>query len=112
MVSFQTTSGFFQILSTWTQDESGRQETGIKVELEEIEARDESYPQTRAFLRLINRLVDITIPSMLGAGYRVPGFAPYLEFLRDNIFLRFKGRAYQDSTEKVDFKIHFAHLFV
>ena len=71
------------------------------MELEETEARDECYPQTRAFLRLLNRLIDITIPSTLGAGFRVPGFSPYLEFLRDNVFLRFKDRAYQDSTEKV-----------
>ena len=52
-------------------------------------------------MKLINRLVDMTIPSTLGAGYRVPGFAPYLEFLRDNVFLRFKSRAYQDSSEMV-----------
>ena len=93
----------FKILSTWTQGQSVKQETGIKVELEETEARNECYPQTRAFARLLNRLIDITIPSTLGAGYRVPGFSPYLEFLRDNVFMRFKERAYQDSAEKVFF---------
>ena len=90
-----------QILATWSQDQSSKQEAGIKLELEETEARNECYPQTRAFIRLLNRLIDITIPSTLGAGYRVPGFSPYLEFLRENVFMRFKDRAYQDSSEKV-----------
>ncbi len=90
-----------QILSTVKQTQTGTQEAGIRMELEEIEARNESYPQTRAFLKLINRLTDITLPSALGAGYRVPGFTPYLEFIRDDVFLKFKGRAYQDAAEKV-----------
>ena len=97
-----------QILATWSQDQSSKQEAGIKLELEETEARNECYPQTRAFVKLLNRLTDITIPSTLGAGYRVPGagyrvpgFSPYLEFLRENVFMRFKDRAYQDSSEKV-----------
>eukprot|EP00795_Rhopilema_esculentum_P005068 gene5068-181_t len=89
-----------QILATVSKDATGKQETGLKVELEEVESRDETYPQTRAFLRLINTLTEITIPTTLGAGYRVPGFIPYLDFLRDNVFLRFKSRAYQNPSEK------------
>ncbi len=92
-----------KILNTVKQAQGVTNEAGIKMELEEIEARNETYPQTRAFLKLINRLTDITLPSALGAGYRVPGFAPYLEFIKDDVFLKFKGRAYQDASEKVSF---------
>ena len=88
-------------MKTVTQSQSGTQEAGIKIELEEIEARNETYPQTLAFMKLITRLTDITLPTTLGAGYRVPGFGPYLEFLMDNVFLKFKERAYQDGSEKV-----------
>eukprot|EP00794_Sanderia_malayensis_P012769 gene12769-14080_t len=90
-----------QILRTVKQPQGVvAQEAGIKMELDEIEARNEVYPQTRAFLRLLSKLTDITLPSALGAGYRVPGFAPYLDFIKDDVFLKFKGRAYQDVSEK------------
>ena len=73
----------------------------FQVELNEIEARSETYPETRAFLKLLNNLTDIPIPASLGAGYRVPGFDPYLMFLRESVFLKFITRGYQDSHEKV-----------
>ncbi|KAK2146220.1 hypothetical protein LSH36_623g00003 [Paralvinella palmiformis] len=71
-----------------------------QVELEEIEARDEEFPITRGFLELMNAITDNSIPAGLGSGYRVPGFAPYLEFLRDNILLKFNTRAYRNPAEK------------
>ena len=45
--------------------------------------------------------MNLPIPTMLGAGYRAPGFDPYLEFLRDTVFLKYKWRAYRDPGEKV-----------
>jgi len=46
-------------------------------------------------------LTEIPLPATLGAGYRVPGFEPYLAFVRDDVFLKFNSRAYQDPNEKV-----------
>lgn len=74
-----------------------------KVELNEIESRCEEYPLTRAFCRLISTLVESSFPSNLGAGLRPPGFDPYLQFLRDSVFLRFRTRAYRRAAEKVIF---------
>ena len=31
----------------------------------------------------------------------MPGFEPYLAFVRDDVFLKFNSRAYQDPNEKV-----------
>lgn len=74
-----------------------------KVELNEIESRCEEYPLTIAFCRLISTLVESSFPSNLGAGLRPPGFDPYLQFLRDSVFLRFRTRAYRRAAEKVRF---------
>ncbi|KAL5475599.1 hypothetical protein EMCRGX_G025430 [Ephydatia muelleri] len=79
---------------------SSKQEGSIQVELEEIESKAEEYPLTRAFLTLIEKLVSVPIPGNLGTGHRVPGFQPYLEFLRDSVFLKFDTRAYSDPNEK------------
>jgi hypothetical protein len=72
-----------------------------QVELEEIESQAEEYPLTRAFLSLLSALLDVPPPPTLGAGHRVPGFEPYLMFVRDAVFLKFDCRAYQDQEEKV-----------
>ncbi|KAL7982496.1 hypothetical protein Chor_010094, partial [Crotalus horridus] len=77
-----------------------RQAIGIEVELNEVESRCEEYPLTRAFCRLISTLVESSFPSNLGAGLRPPGFEPYLHFLRESVFLRFRTRAYRRAAEK------------
>ena len=74
---------------------------GLEVELEEVEARLEEFPLTRGFLKLISRLTDVPVPANLGAGYRMPGFQPYLDFLKDSVFLKFSTRAYKNPAEKV-----------
>jgi nuclear pore complex protein Nup205 len=73
----------------------------IQAELEEIESRVEAYPETRAFMKLLANLTSYPVPGNLGAGYRVPGFEPYLDFLRDSVLMKFKTRAYLDPNEKV-----------
>ena len=72
-----------------------------QVELEEIESQAEEYPLTRAFLSLLSALLDVPPPPTLGAGHRIPGFEPYLVFVRDAVFLKFDCRAYQNQEEKV-----------
>jgi len=73
---------------------------GIPAELEEVEARAEAFPLTRAFLGLLDRLTDTELPAALGAGQRQPGFQPYLAFLQDSVLLRFQTRTYKDPGEK------------
>ncbi|KFO18374.1 Nuclear pore complex protein Nup205 [Fukomys damarensis] len=90
---------YTQILQT-VRVSSQRQAIGIEVELNEIESRCEEYPLTRAFCQLISTLVESSFPSNLGAGLRPPGFDPYLQFLRDSVFLRFRTRAYRRAAEK------------
>uniref|UniRef100_A0AAX7U1R8 Nucleoporin 205 n=1 Tax=Astatotilapia calliptera TaxID=8154 RepID=A0AAX7U1R8_ASTCA len=70
------------------------------VELNEIESSCEEYPLTRSFCHLISTLVEGSLPVNLGAGLRVPGFQPYLNFLRDSVFLPFPTRAYRRPAEK------------
>ncbi|EFA00605.1 nuclear pore complex protein Nup205 [Tribolium castaneum] len=73
---------------------------GIQTELDEIEARLEEYPLTRAMLKLLDVLTDFGIPRTLGAGPRPPGFDPYLSFIVNSIFLKFHTRSYRNSSEK------------
>lgn len=73
---------------------------GIPAELEEVEARAEAFPLTRAFLGLLDRLTDTELPAALGAGQRPPGFQPYLAFVQDSVLLRFQTRTYKEPGEK------------
>ncbi|KAI3371589.1 hypothetical protein L3Q82_024149, partial [Scortum barcoo] len=90
---------YTQILQT-VRAPGQRQAAGIEVELNEIESSCEEYPLTRAFCHLTSTLVESSLPVNLGAGLRVPGFQPYLNFLRDVVFLPFPTRAYRRSAEK------------
>uniref|UniRef100_H3C417 Nucleoporin 205 n=1 Tax=Tetraodon nigroviridis TaxID=99883 RepID=H3C417_TETNG len=90
---------YTQILQT-VRVPGQRQAAGIEVELNEIESSCEEYPLTRAFCHLISTMVECSLPVNLGAGLRVPGFQPYLDFLRDSVFLPFPTRAYRRPAEK------------
>ncbi|XP_031581834.2 nuclear pore complex protein Nup205 isoform X1 [Oreochromis aureus] len=90
---------YTQILQT-VRAPGQRQAAGIEVELNEIESSCEEYPLTRSFCHLISTLVEGSLPVNLGAGLRVPGFQPYLNFLRDSVFLPFPTRAYRRPAEK------------
>nr|XP_057942817.1 nuclear pore complex protein Nup205 isoform X2 [Doryrhamphus excisus] len=90
---------YTQILQT-VRAPGQRQAAGIEVELNEIESSCEEYPLTRSFCHLISTLVESSLPMNLGAGLRVPGFQPYLNFLRDSVFLAFPTRAYRRPAEK------------
>jgi len=72
-----------------------------QLEIEEVESRNEEYPLLLSFLELLTTLIDSPVPAKLGAGFRVPGFEPYLDFLRDSVLLRFASRAYKRPADKV-----------
>lgn len=79
----------------------------IKSELEEVEAREESYPMLRGFLSLIRNLVTHStpqVPDNLGVGVRPKssplGFQPYMNFLINHVYLKFLFRSYKTSHEK------------
>ncbi|KAG1674320.1 Nuclear pore complex protein Nup205 [Nymphon striatum] len=75
---------------------------GIQVELDEVESRLEEYPLTRSMLNLMYVLISNSPNTILslGLGMRAPGFDPYLEFIRESVFLKFNTRAYKDPVEK------------
>ena len=73
---------------------------GLVGELEEVEARQEEFPLTRAFLKLLDTLTDVEIPGTLGAGNRQPGFLPYLTYIQDQVLIRFHTRTYKHQQEK------------
>lgn len=77
----------------------------LQVELEEIESKVGEYCLTRSFLNLLLVLVEVPIPPTLGVGHRVPGFLPYLNFIRDTVFVNFDSRCYQDTNEKASVKV-------
>lgn len=88
-----------QILTT-VPTTSNYSPRGLQTELEELEARNEEFPLTRAMLELLDKLTDIPVPKMLGAGLRNPGFDPYLNFIMNFVFLRFNIRQYKNPAEK------------
>lgn len=73
---------------------------GVQTELEEVEARNEEFPLTRALLQLLDTLSTSGIPRTLGAGPRKPGFDPYLTYIINSVFLRFPTRSYKNPEEK------------
>jgi nuclear pore complex protein Nup205 len=87
-------------LITTVPTTSQQRPQGLWTELEDIEARNEEYPLTRSWLRLIDGLTEHGLPHGLGQGTRVPGFAPYFTFIREQIFFRFSTRAYKRPLEK------------
>ncbi|KAK3769775.1 hypothetical protein RRG08_046880 [Elysia crispata] len=76
------------------------QPNSIKVELEEVESRNEEFPLTRGFLQLMSALTQFPVPLGLGAGTRAPGFDPYLDFVLNSVLLKYNTRAYKDRAEK------------
>ncbi|KAJ1832047.1 hypothetical protein LPJ73_008036, partial [Coemansia sp. RSA 2703] len=83
---------------------------GVIYELEEIETAVETYPEMRAFVRLIISLIhpsasapalsnmerdpllysaaSPSIPINLGESYRIPGISPYISFVLDHVLLK------------------------
>lgn len=93
-----------QLLVTTTGESASTKPTGgLVTELENVESRLETYPMLRSFLLLINNLCESSgqPPESLGAGYRAPGFQPYLRFIIEDVLLKFASRGYKNNHEKV-----------
>ncbi|XP_064463706.1 nuclear pore complex protein Nup205-like [Ornithodoros turicata] len=73
---------------------------GLHTELEEVESRNEEYPVTRSMLKLISALVDHPLPSGFSANLLRSGLDPYLDFVRESVFLKFHLRGYAHENEK------------
>ncbi|CAG8438575.1 8708_t:CDS:10 [Ambispora leptoticha] len=89
---------------------------GMKKELTEAESVHQTYPQTLAFLNLINTLTQVdheragllfgfpaaasSIPLDLGSSYRTPGITPYIGYVIDTVFLKAPLRSYRNPLEK------------
>ncbi len=88
----------------------------IKVELEEIESRDETYPAIKGFLELITSLLNSSdIPDNLGVGLRskdsILGFQPYLQFLIKCVYLKIFYRVYKNTKEKWEITNYILDVF-
>ncbi|GAA5994814.1 Nup192p [Rhodotorula paludigena] len=92
-------------------------EGGIFTELEAVEAPNKVYPESTAFVQLLNTLIHIpstdeplsrravqletnTIPDNLGAPNRAPGVDPYVHFVIDDVLLKAGQREYADPRER------------
>jgi nuclear pore complex protein Nup205 len=74
----------------------------FQTELEEVEARSEEFPLSRALVTLLLALTETAeLPLLLGVGRRTPGLSPYLYFVLDCFLLKFHQRAYRRQEEKV-----------
>lgn len=91
-------------------------EGGIFTELEEVEAPNKIYPQSTAFVELLNNLIHTpssrepiqrgieidtqTIPDNLGSPHRAPGIDPYVRFVVDDVLLKSSSREFSDLAER------------
>jgi len=102
-------------------------EGGILTELEEVEGPNKVYPESTAFVSLLNTLIHAplssslastlspsltnalqkgadldshTIPDNLGAPNRAPGVEPYTRFVIEDVLLKTGEREYQDPRER------------
>ncbi|EPZ33269.1 hypothetical protein ROZALSC1DRAFT_30269 [Rozella allomycis CSF55] len=66
----------------------------------EIEMRNETYPFMKSFIKLLTMLIKQVIPEGLGAGSRIPGIVPFVEFVVMNIFLKVNYLGFRQEKEK------------
>ncbi|KAF9427738.1 hypothetical protein BGZ76_002209 [Entomortierella beljakovae] len=101
------------ITASASRKEQENMDSGIGYDIEEIEAANETFPETIAFARLLGSLIQVplnpeelltggspSIPSQLGSNYRQPGVIPYVSFVLDMIFVKALNRSYRVSSEK------------
>ncbi|KAI9095265.1 nucleoporin Nup186/Nup192/Nup205 [Phlyctochytrium arcticum] len=80
---------------------------GILFDLEEIESPSGRYPETQAYMRLLDTLLqglawESLSPTLmqLGAPNRLPGVRPYVKFVMDHIFLKIQLRHFVDEGDR------------
>lgn len=90
--------------------------TGILAELEEVEAANQVYPGSTAFIRLLVALIHPparrspvkkgeelelqSIPENFGGSSRSPGIEPYLRFVVDEVFRKVGSRDFLHQEER------------
>eukprot|EP01127_Copromyxa_protea_P021079 TRINITY_DN7156_c0_g1_i1.p1 TRINITY_DN7156_c0_g1~~TRINITY_DN7156_c0_g1_i1.p1 ORF type:complete len:1839 (+),score=402.85 TRINITY_DN7156_c0_g1_i1:709-5517(+) len=89
-----------QIIPT-TAPKSISGSVGLKHEIHSSEAREREYPYLEAFLELLEKLLkNGGIPEELGIQHRAPGIQAYVDFVVDEVLLRFINRDYKDEASK------------
>ena len=74
---------------------------GLRLELEEVEAKMGLYPITEGFLTLVLALLKVDIPFDLGEGRgREGGVGAYIDYLLDDVLLPLSSRAFVDQAQK------------
>lgn len=77
----------------------GYSNRGIKQDIEEVESRCEEFPLSQGFLELLLALVKAGIPYQPG-NLSSAGFKPYLDLVKNQIFLPHDSRTYKYSGER------------
>eukprot|EP00833_Pecoramyces_ruminatium_P003025 jgi/Orpsp1_1/1177057/evm.model.c7180000060031.1 len=76
---------------------------GLLFELEEIESRNETYPEIIAFINLLNVLVQnlcLSATNHIDYSRNFIGLEPYVEFVLEHVFLKVENRSYIHPKEK------------
>ncbi|KAG4088552.1 hypothetical protein H8356DRAFT_1056734 [Neocallimastix lanati (nom. inval.)] len=76
---------------------------GLLFELEEIESRNETYPEIIAFINLLNVLVQnlcLSSTTHIDYNYNSIGLEPYIEFVVEHVYLKVESRSYIHPKEK------------
>ena len=73
----------------------------ISFQINEDESRDETYPETLAFIRLVTKLLALCGPTRTGPATDAGcASAHVFNFVRDTVFLGLDRRSYRDAAEK------------
>ena len=73
----------------------------ISFQFNEVESRDETYPETLAFIRLVTKLLALCGPTRTGPATDAGcASAHVFHFVRDTVFLGLDRRSYRDAAEK------------
>ncbi|KAG0243340.1 hypothetical protein BGX31_010859 [Mortierella sp. GBA43] len=101
------------VTNTSPHQERENLDLGIGYDIEEIEAANETFPETIAFTRLLSGLLQVplnpeelltlgipTLPPSLNSYFRQPGMIPYVRFVLDVIFVKALNRTYRVANEK------------
>jgi len=76
---------------------------GLLFELEEIESRNETYPEILSFINLLNVLVQnlcLSATNHLDYNRNSIGLEPYVEFVLEHVYLKVESRSYIHPREK------------
>uniref|UniRef100_A0A2P2I4J7 Nuclear pore complex protein Nup205-like n=1 Tax=Hirondellea gigas TaxID=1518452 RepID=A0A2P2I4J7_9CRUS len=73
---------------------------GIKQDIEEVESRSEEFPLSQAMISLLISLVESGVPSQLATSMRGHGFNPYLQLVKQQIFIPHDSRTYRRAEER------------